>query len=105
MSNLDLTIGGRRYTVACASGEEAHVAELGQIVDAAITANGLRAQNETRMLLFAALMLADELHGARRELAEASSSPAPQLDRQVERRIDAIALRLEALAQSLDGAS
>lgn len=104
MSNLDLTIGGRRYTVACADGEEAHVTELGQIVDAAITANGLRAQSEGRMLLFAALMLADELHEARRELAAAATAPSQQPDPQIEQRVDAIALRLEALAQSLDSA-
>jgi cell division protein ZapA len=110
VSNLDLTIGGRRYTVACASGEEAHVTELGRIVDTAITANGLASQTETRTLLFAALMLADELHEARRELANAAAAPVPQPqaepqpDPQIEGRVDAIALRLEALAQSLERA-
>lgn len=107
MSNLDLAIGGRRYTVACADGEEAHVSELGEIIDAAITANGLRAQSENRMLLFAALMLADELHAARRDLAQAASGPQPEPhpDAQIEHRVEAIAARLEALAQTLDVAS
>ncbi len=109
MSNLDLTIGGRRYVVACASGEEAHVTELGQIVDAAITANGLRGQSESRMLLFAALMLADELHAARNELAAAGAEPdappAQRIDPQIEQRVDAIAHRLEALAQHLEQAA
>jgi cell division protein ZapA len=114
VSNLDLTIGARRYTVACATGEEAHVTELGRIVDTAITANGLGSQTETRTLLFAALMLADELHEARRQLAEAAAAPEPQpepepqsepqLDPQIEQRVDAITLRLEALAQSLERA-
>jgi cell division protein ZapA len=112
VSNLDLTISARRYTVACAAGEEAHVTELGRIVDTAITANGLGSQTETRTLLFAALMLADELHEARRQLADfvAASEPQPepqsepQLDPQIEQRVDAITLRLEALAQSLERA-
>jgi cell division protein ZapA len=104
VSNLDLAIGGRRYTVACTDGEETHVAELGKIVDAAITANGLRGQSESRMLLYAALMLADELHAARRDLASAASAP-PALDPQTEQRVDAIALRLEALAETLDRTS
>jgi cell division protein ZapA len=112
VSNLDLTIGGRRYTVACAAGEEAHVTELGRIVDTAITAtittNGLGSQTETRTLLFAALMLADELHEARRQLADVAAAPEPQpepqLDPQIEQRVDAITLRLEALAQSLERA-
>jgi cell division protein ZapA len=116
VSNLDLTIGARRYTVACAAGEEAHVTELGRLVDTAIAANGLGSQTETRTLLFAALMLADELHEARRQLAEAAAAPEPQpqpqpepqsepqLDPQIEQRVDAITLRLEALAQSLERA-
>ena len=32
MSNVTITIGGRDYTVACDSGEEAHVAALGRLM-------------------------------------------------------------------------
>ena len=34
MSRVELQIGGRPYTVACAPGEEAHIRALGQRVDA-----------------------------------------------------------------------
>jgi cell division protein ZapA len=102
MSNIDLAIGGRRYTVACANGEEEHVAELGRIVDATVTSGGLRQQSEARMLLFASLMLADELHEARVALAAATPAPGQVSTVEIEERVDRIAHRLEALAQLLE---
>ncbi len=66
MSNVTLTIGGRHYTVACAAGEEAHIEKLGGAIDAKLQGTpGLSGQSEARTLLFAALLLADELHEAR----------------------------------------
>ena len=62
MSNITLTIGGRDYAVACDPGEEAQVAKLGAMIDAKLTAMGTAGQNETRSLLFAALLLADEVY-------------------------------------------
>ena len=59
MSNITLSIGGRAYTVACADGEESHVAGLGRMIDAKVGAmDGVASQNESRALLFAALLLA-----------------------------------------------
>ena len=33
MSDVTLKIGGRSYAVACAAGEEEHVATLGRLID------------------------------------------------------------------------
>jgi len=98
MSNVTLTIGGRSYRVACADGQEAHVTALGAMVDEAVAASGgTRTNNEAQTLLFAALMLADDLHEARsRESGDAALSP------QVAERLDNIAARIEALAQRLE---
>lgn len=101
MSNVTLSIGGRAYTVACADGEEAHVAGLGRMIDAKVSAmDGAASQNESRALLFAALLLADEVHEASANPSAAESAPAtahlaPQLAR--------IAERLENLADRLEG--
>ena len=66
MSNVDLTIAGRVFTVACAAGEEAHVAGLGRLIDSKLSAmGGMAGQTESRALLFAALLMADELHEQR----------------------------------------
>lgn len=62
VSNVALVVGGRSYTVNCAAGEEDHIAELGAMIDAKLTAMGAAGQNETRNLLFAALLLADEVY-------------------------------------------
>ena len=65
MSNVNLSIGGRNFTVACAQGEEDHVAGLGRMINDKLAAMGdISGQNESRMLLFAALLLADEVHEA-----------------------------------------
>ena len=99
MSNVTLVIAGREYAVACDSGEEAHVRKLGQLIDEKLqTMPGGVATSETRSLLFATLLLADELHelrGAPQIVAPApAASNAPALD--------AIATRLEKLAISLE---
>lgn len=65
MANVTLTIGGRDFMLACADGEEAHVTRLAQMIDEKLAQAGVVGQTEPRMLLFASLMLADELHELR----------------------------------------
>lgn len=105
MSNVRLRIGGREFPVACADGEEEHIALLGQQIDDKLrAAGGVVGQSESRMLLLAALLLADELHEAQ------AGSPPPPPDRtaDVERLcsgIEAAAARLEKLALHLEQAA
>lgn len=102
MSNVTLSIGGRNFTVACASGEEQHVAALGQMIDSKVAGMGDAAtQNEARMLLFGALLLADELHEAR----QGRGHDAAQADSPSSQMLDAIAQRLENLAEQLEDAN
>ena len=97
MSNVTLSIGGRFYTVACAEGEEAHIERLGQTIDGKLTGMpNLSGQSEARTLLFAALLLADELH----ELRAAGAVPASD-DRAAE-ALESLADRLEGLAAQLE---
>ncbi|MFN4114604.1 MAG: cell division protein ZapA [Sphingomonadaceae bacterium] len=66
MSEVRLSIGGKPYTIACADGQEAHVASLGALVDAKLAEFGPnRAPQEAQNLLFAALLIAEDLHQAR----------------------------------------
>ena len=99
MSNLNLQIGGRTYAVACAEGEEAHVSALGQMI--ADKVDGIGAgHSEARHLLFAALILADELHEARQRGGAPVSAMTD--DRQAE-LLEAVAERLEKVATALEG--
>lgn len=93
MSNVTLTIGGRQFTVACAEGEESHVSDLGRMIDDKIQTMGdMSSQGEARMLLFASLLLADDLHESRgAETAQTPASSSPEL-----------AIRLEGLASELE---
>ncbi|NLR70051.1 cell division protein ZapA [Novosphingobium sp. ERN07] len=109
MSNLTLTIGGRPFAVSCADGEEAHIEMLGRMVDDRARRIGL-GQGEPRMLLFSALMLADELHEAHRnapiepvaEVAKAASDEADSAEQILVGRINLLAERLEKLAATLE---
>ncbi|MFN5084433.1 MAG: cell division protein ZapA [Novosphingobium sp.] len=101
MSNVTLTIGGRNYTVACAAGEEDHVTGLGQAIDAKIQSMGAAGTNEIRQLLFAALLLADEVHEAKS--VSRAPTPAPAFDDSQADRLEAIAAKLEACALALEG--
>ena len=104
MSNVALTIGGRQYTVACAAGEEEHVAQLGASIDAKVaSAQGLANQSEARTLLYAALLLADELHEA--GAASASGAPVAADTGEDAAALEDIATRLEDLAARLEGLS
>lgn len=98
MSNVTLTIGGRFYTVACAEGEEAHIEALGRTIDGKLASlPNMSGQSEPRTLLFAALLLADEVH----ELRSGQATPAAD-DRGAD-ALESLAGRLEALAAELEG--
>ncbi|GEN98464.1 cell division protein ZapA [Novosphingobium sediminis] len=105
MTNVTLTIGGRPYTVSAPDGEESHIEMLGRMVaDRVANGAGGAGQSETRMLLFAALMLADELHELHRNMpAPAEEAPKPaQPAAEVLARIETLAARVEKLATHLE---
>jgi len=103
MSNVNLSIGGRSYTVACGPGEEQHIAQLGREIDARMQAiPGIASQSEPRALLFAALFLADELHEARKSAPAPAVAPS-QADSAVADTLESLASRLEMLASKIEG--
>ena len=104
MSNVTLSIGGRSYTVACAEGEERHVLGLGALIDGKLASMGeMSGQAETRMLLFAALLLADELHEMQGGHGPAAPAPEPaQIAPAMALQLDELATKLENLATRLE---
>ncbi|MCW1986314.1 UNVERIFIED_ORG: cell division protein ZapA [Sphingomonas sp. R1F5B] len=105
MTNVTLAIGGRSLTISVAAGEEAHAEMLGRMIDDRVRRLGnMATQGEARMLLFAALMLADELHEVHSRPAPvapaeppAPAAPPPELIA----RVTNLAERVENLAQKL----
>ncbi len=100
MAEIDLIIAGRPYRVACRAGEEESLRAAARLVDAksreAIT--GLGTLSEARQLLFAGLLLADQLIDQRGGEVAQPAVPDPELAARAER----LASRLESLAQSLE---
>lgn len=97
MAEVDLTIAGRPYRVACRSGEEDSLRAAAALVDAKSreALAGLGTMSEARQLLFASLLLADQLID---EQPAQASAPDPQLAHSAA----ALADRLEALAEALE---
>ncbi len=118
MPDTRLNIAGRIYSVTCQPGEEQHLARLGAMLDAAARKAGASGGlTETRALLFAGLLLADELAEAQDRAAEllaaqAAGAPLPKGQGDLlshdddselaARAIERLAQRIENLAMGLE---
>jgi cell division protein ZapA len=101
MAEIDIIIAGRPYKVACRDGEEETLRTAARLVDAKSreALAGLGSLSEARQLLFAGLLLADQLIDNRPDAAPpAPADPDPELAERAER----LAERLESLADSLE---
>ncbi len=127
MPELDISIGGRAFQVACQPGEEQFLRAAAALLDAeaAPLVGQAGRMPESRLLLMAGLMLADRFAGIEEQLRRAEarlrdleSRPAPQPERievPVEVRVEipvvpqsvldrlaSMAAEAEALAQALE---
>ena len=106
MGQISLTVNGRPFAVTCDDGQEARIRRLGQYVDAKVAefVGSLGQVGETRLLLLAALVIADELADANESLrlersaqaeATAAAGAAASGVQGIAQRVEAIAARLE----------
>jgi cell division protein ZapA len=102
VAEVDLTIAGRSYRIACRDGEEDNLRSAAALVDGKSreALAGLGTLSETRQLLFASLLLADQLIDNPDSTGQ--SQPAPEIDPVTEQRVLRLAERLESLAQTLE---
>ena len=98
MAEVELTIAGRPYKVACRNGEEETLRRAGALVaqKSREALAGLGTLSESRQLLFAALLLADQLVDGRE--VEIPTGPDPALVERSQRLAD----RLESIADALE---
>jgi cell division protein ZapA len=103
MASVEVEIASRRYAVACRDGEEEHLRTVAAIVDrkAQDAGTALGSLSEVRQLLFAALLLADEVKEHRAGNPVAPDDDSGRLADALER----LAGRVEALAQRLESAA
>ena len=103
MANIDIEVAGRRYNVACRDGEEQHLHSVAALVDkrAKDAAEALGSLTETRQLLFAALLMADDIKEMRAG-AGIPDPPPPPPDPAVAQALERLAARMESLADGLE---
>ena len=102
MAEVNLSIAGRSYQVGCRPGEDDNLVAAARMVDAKSreALAGLGSLSESRQLLFASLLLADQLlekPGAKEVVAAVAA-----VDSTLAHRIEALAERIESLAASLE---
>lgn len=109
MAEVTITLNGRTYRLECGDGEEEHLLSLSDMVGDRL--DGLKKQfgqvGDDRLLLMAALMIADELSEAKKKLDdnEAQQHSADDLVKSAEIKaadqISAVADRIEVLSAAL----
>jgi cell division protein ZapA len=110
MPLVNVMINGRAYTIACDDGEEAHLKDLAAHVDgkAREVLSSVGQVGETRMLLMAALLIADEHHDlvakvtAGQNAARGSSEDSQKLHLKAEQAESQAADALESAAKKLE---
>ena len=105
MAQVTLRINGYGYTIGCQDGEEAHLLAMAAEVERRLESVKAVAgpSGESRMLLMAALLLADDLHETRAALETARAALLPPRDEaRARRRIARLAATAEALADRVD---
>lgn len=108
MASVEIEIASRKYLIACREGEEGHLRAVAEIVDAKArdAATALGSLGEARQLLFASLLLADELKEQR--AGNPAPAQAPEVrevaDPAVGDALERLAGRIEALADRLEQA-
>ena len=100
MADVELLVGGRKYSIACRDGGEDHLRTIAAHVDrkAAEARAAVGDVNEARQLLFAALLLADEM------AENAGATAPPPADPRIGAALSQLANRIEAVADSLERA-
>jgi cell division protein ZapA len=104
MPLVNVMVNNRAYTIACDEGEEAHLKELAAHVDekAREVLSSVGQVGDARMLLMAALLIADERNELQTKAAEAGSPDTQKLHLKAEEAESQAADMLESAAKTLE---
>lgn len=113
MKTVHTVVYGKEYTLACDEGQEAHLKQLVSQVNARAERleKAVGKLPENMMLLYTALMTADELHDAARDIAKLkeelvnarAGGESADSSARVESLQEEMAQNLNTLAQQLEG--
>jgi len=112
MADVRLNIAGREYLVTCRDGEEKRLTSLGAIVEEKVKEAGgsTSGLNESRQLLFASLLLADQIADSSASGGVTSAAPTSKGDSgdndadsvKMAETLEKLAIRLESVADKLE---
>jgi cell division protein ZapA len=111
MGTITVRLGSIAQTVSCADGQEAHLTIMAAEVDRRMARlrelGGGAVGGDQQLVVLAALMLADEVHDLRLELAAKPREvirEVPMADATLEAYLDNLARRAEEIAAGLERA-
>jgi len=107
MAQVTVRINGYAYTVGCEDGQEPHLTAMAAEVEARIDSiKAIGGQSgEGRLLVLSALLLADELHDMKLELAQARTGrPGHGRDPALGPKLSKLARRAEEIAATIESA-
>jgi cell division protein ZapA len=105
MAQLTVKINGYAYTIGCADGQEQHLQAMAEQVESRVSKiKALGSQSgESRLLVQAALLMADELHDMVLEMAALRRNRhATSDDAALNERLSSLANRAEEIAATLE---
>jgi cell division protein ZapA len=109
VAQVSVSINGRNYRIACDDGQEEHLVRLAGFVDERVAdlVAAVGQIGDTRLMVMASLLIADELSDAYAELTQAQEkrnavAVAPGEAEAVAGAVEALAERIEALAAGLE---
>ncbi|WP_298284211.1 cell division protein ZapA [Acidocella sp.] len=105
MAQVTFRINGFTYMVSCDDGQEEHLGRMAEEVEKRI--NSIKAiggqSGEARLLMLAALLLADEVHDLNKARPQAPADPEPASPER-RARLRRLAARAEEIAADITGA-
>jgi cell division protein ZapA len=105
MAQVTLRINGYAYTLGCKDGEEKHLEAMGAEVSSRIEGVRLASgpSGEARMLVMAALLMADDIFEMRNKLQNAArANDASAIDPKLGNKLNRMAKRAEEIADGLE---
>lgn len=106
MGQVTITINERAYTVACDDGQEAHIEQLGNYLDARARdlVRNVGMVSDTLLLVMTALTVADELTDTYGELEalRGDGEAREQAESEVVEALESVAHRISTVADRLE---
>jgi cell division protein ZapA len=103
MAQVTIRINGYAYTVGCEDGQETHLEQMAADIEQRISSiKAIGGQSgEARLLMLAALLLADELHDTRSAQKANLAAATPKSDPEKSAKLRRLAARAEEIAADL----